>query len=1426
MRNILLFSVFLSAFCLTAQDTIPYRLDLFNTYREAIKVVNLEGVVDEPGANGQYFVHGDYGDPGYVSYFDGQDFRTLYSPEEEIEVIGTTPRGIYIMEDITPYWKYRLLFIDRTNGKVDTLRRSELDGPAVRQLDDDVLVAITDSLILYSADGSQLVLYTSSCSCRPFDDYVATDEYVLAYGDAGYVLTDGTTGGTRRIGDFGWWDEPYVHNGVFYITDPYGIRAVDIGTGTIHRVDTQPGGSERLQSINSHTWTPSGLLYTATSDAAGRELYLTDGSPGGPVALPEINLGPTNGVGRYTHSSYPMAYTVGDYLIFRRGEEPGRENEYWISDGTAAGTHFLFDPADYGVRAETRIAGVQLTGGNLMLRAEHDAPDSDSMLVMSYDPSTRQPPVAVGYIPYGRHDYTMHALGERMVLEGRGSDLPLLTFGVTSGDVQNAGILREDSKLLYADDEVRFYHSEYSRDSSAVYATRGMEGDLTKVLKTEYFYAGGSKEAAVFRNGTGLYLYAYHGPRGETIYRVDPTTYATEFVADAFAFSRGSHIKALRAIRDRVYWTDANGETYLISSPTDSTTAFPSGGFLEQDVLGTHGDYHYTFHWQVGNGGIMRTHLDSGTVDRIKSPLWEIPGANYGAPVLLGGKLYRIRKIRDYSMGVSFSVRDLLVTDLASMETTVLSSDTVGGRYIGGETELTTDDRLLYFMKNQGGNEMLASYEPVSGAVRIITDVNAERLQYIIGSVQSRTTWLKFYVPNIGTLLQGVTDGRAGPVFPIDYYFTTPMDLGGGAVAIAGYGKVQFVDPRTGEVSTLMSFEGSNNISRLTRLRDGQGAVFFGREADDVWRMYFTDGTREGTRRVKGYELHHQAEYYGYSAFPVGDYLAVAYNTDQLHLVDPRRDKWQTVGDLHFGRGYDAFSGYALTNDRAYFGAVDPIHGHELHVLSPGKPATVNGFVYDDRNGNGRQDDAEAGLPRIPLIVGAPGYRVYTDDAGYFQISIGEGERLSVLPSAGDCRELSSLPQRYTVTKDDTATVLSFGLRPSEGESVLRAQLQSGVTRCNFPVPYWLSIHNTGCSTSGKGTALVHLPENVTFISSADSFAVVDDRTLAFPFDSLVPEQSLRISLQLKMPDETFTGEEVRVASSISVSRAVGEAVDTVFASDILRCAVDPNDKQVWPRRQEATNSNYTQRDETLRYTVRFQNTGNDTAFTLRIEDRLDEGLDWNTFRPIAASHPYLSKLTDGGYLIFLFDNIMLPDSVVDLPGSQGFVTFEIGVDSTLADFTAIENTAAIYFDYNAPVITNTVVSTIVEVLDGDRDGSNFYADCNDQDPSISPKATEIPGNGTDEDCDGVDGSLSVRTALEGQLTVFPNPASDWIKVTYSRDDALTLELLDISGRSYHRSTFRATYRIPTSTLPAGVYLLCVRDLASGALSQQRVVIQ
>jgi hypothetical protein len=150
---------------------------------------------------------------------------------------------------------------------------------------------------------------------------------------------------------------------------------------------------------------------------------------------------------------------------------------------------------------------------------------------------------------------------------------------------------------------------------------------------------------------------------------------------------------------------------------------------------------------------------------------------------------------------------------------------------------------------------------------------------------------------------------------------------------------------------------------------------------------------------------------------------------------------------------------------------------------------------------------------------------------------------------------------------------------------------------------------------------------------------------------------------------------------------------NTDIYQGIVTGSYDPNDKQVFPK-GTGPEGYITPQDSLLEYLVRFQNTGTDTAITVRIEDMIDTDLDLSTLQIEMASHPYSVQL-QGRKLIFTFNNIMLPDSGANLAASNGFVQYTIEQNPGLQIGTEIKNIAAIYFDFNAPIITNMVTNTI-----------------------------------------------------------------------------------------------------------------------------------
>ncbi|BDS14361.1 DUF7619 domain-containing protein [Aureispira anguillae] len=140
----------------------------------------------------------------------------------------------------------------------------------------------------------------------------------------------------------------------------------------------------------------------------------------------------------------------------------------------------------------------------------------------------------------------------------------------------------------------------------------------------------------------------------------------------------------------------------------------------------------------------------------------------------------------------------------------------------------------------------------------------------------------------------------------------------------------------------------------------------------------------------------------------------------------------------------------------------------------------------------------------------------------------------------------------------------------------------------------------------------------------------------------------------------------------------------------------DPNDKSAQPTGYDATH-HYIEDNTILDYKIRFQNTGTDTAFGVIVLDTLSAHFNIGSLVMGASSHPYTWKIEDGNVLKVSFIGIMLPDSNVNEPASHGFFRYRIEQQPNNPVGTVINNSAAIYFDYNLPIITNTTWHTVGE---------------------------------------------------------------------------------------------------------------------------------
>ena len=154
-----------------------------------------------------------------------------------------------------------------------------------------------------------------------------------------------------------------------------------------------------------------------------------------------------------------------------------------------------------------------------------------------------------------------------------------------------------------------------------------------------------------------------------------------------------------------------------------------------------------------------------------------------------------------------------------------------------------------------------------------------------------------------------------------------------------------------------------------------------------------------------------------------------------------------------------------------------------------------------------------------------------------------------------------------------------------------------------------------------------------------------------------------------------------------------------------------------------------------LTYRIRFQNTGSAAATNILVTNDIDPDLDISTFQPIASSHAHTTTITSPTEIKFTFLNINLADSTTDEPNSHGWILYKMKPLSTAVIGDTFENNANIFFDYNAPVITNTAITTVSATTRVPDDNFENYLETHDANGNIvALGATNSMGNGIAND--------------------------------------------------------------------------------------------
>lgn len=448
----------------------------------------------------------------------------------------------------------------------------------------------------------------------------------------------------------------------------------------------------------------------------------------------------------------------------------------------------------------------------------------------------------------------------------------------------------------------------------------------------------------------------------------------------------------------------------------------------------------------------------------------------------------------------------------------------------------------------------------------------------------------------------------------------------------------------------------------------------------------------------------------------------------------------------------------------------------------------IVGDVYRDDNAN-CTNDAEAGVPNTYFEVsnGSHTFHRFSNSDGVFKIPAQAGNTYSIqgqVPSGvwEFCDDYEEIP--FDGTQDSVYT--TFALQPLTDCPIPQVDISSPLLWRCFESRVYVKVCNAGTVALEDGQVTVNLDPFLEPVSF--SIPPVSSNGTNHTFDvSLGAMECVDIVIDVLVSCDVDLGYEHCYSANVTGSNICSNSPGMIETDRECRenqGSFDPNDKRNFPAGDGE--EHFVKENTDIEYHIRFQNTGTFMALNVVIKDTLSDVFDISTLRLGASSHPYELEITDDRTLNFIFNDIMLPDSTTDLAGSQGFVSFHLSQVPDLPDGTLLENDAAIYFDFNEPIITNKTLLTIGELSNANE------------------RLNNLP------------------------FSVQPNPATDQIQISVLDGNwtSGTVRLYHISGQLMATQILNATNAdMDVSNLAAGVYLLHLAN-ANGQKGVQKVVVK
>jgi hypothetical protein len=356
----------------------------------------------------------------------------------------------------------------------------------------------------------------------------------------------------------------------------------------------------------------------------------------------------------------------------------------------------------------------------------------------------------------------------------------------------------------------------------------------------------------------------------------------------------------------------------------------------------------------------------------------------------------------------------------------------------------------------------------------------------------------------------------------------------------------------------------------------------------------------------------------------------------------------------------------------------------------------INGFVRVGLN----LDDCNLPANNLKVITtnGTDTFETFTTNTGYYQFYVEPGTYTTTISSTIEHFDISAPISYNTIfTGIGNIDVGNFCLYPSQIVNDLSVVLiPINEARPGFESNYQIVFNNTGNTRLSGNVKLNFDSTKLIFNSSSSTPNVITNNSLTFDYLNLNPFETRKIDLVFSVLAPPIVEIDNILTYTLSILPADNDLTpedNTYILNQTVIGSFDPNDIKCF----EGDKIYLEETSKYLHYLIRFQNTGTASAINVKIENILDEKLDWNSFQLINSSHNNRVEIINGNSISFIFDKINLPHSAANEELSNGFIAYKIKPKSNVEIGDIFSNKADIFFDFNLPITTNIALTEIVE---------------------------------------------------------------------------------------------------------------------------------